>query len=71
MSPTLVVLAVIAVLLAGAWYVDFLGRRRRRGLSSLSGPTSPGDPIANAERIRPGVSIEATRDHFGDHGTSL
>jgi len=60
MAPWVIGLIIVAVLCGIGWLTDFRARRRRRGLTSLVGPSSHADPVAEADRIYGGIAQQAT-----------
>jgi hypothetical protein len=64
MAPWLVAVIFIAVLIGIAWLVDRRARLRRKGLDSLSGPSSHADRVGEVERIEGGTTQRAN-DGFG------
>jgi hypothetical protein len=60
MAPWAVGLIIVGVLCGIGWLTDFRARRRRRGLTALTGPSSHPDATAEADRIVGGIVQHAT-----------
>jgi hypothetical protein len=56
MAPWLIAIIFIAILVGGGWLADRRNRARRKGLSSLAGPSSRPDRIAEVERLAGGTT---------------